>query len=231
MSEPIQFLDPEPIDIIKDDSEITTDEESDTVEDVEDNEPSSPNLNLHIINSFNENDDIDTTVTNNSIHRHDNIPHTIRKKRSFTNSIRSRTVTPLNDQANFLRVQVVDCTMVKGIQGNTFAVWKIKIMLETKNTNNEMIASTIEIYRRYSEFVNFREQLMKRCQYYKFDCDIPRLPPKLPWYYLLNYEKDNLDRNWLVKRQMGLNSFLNDVIMNKEILNQFKDLILQFIKQ
>lgn len=230
MNDLIQFLDPEPIDIIKDDSDLNDNDDSDTADDLENDESNNSELNIHITNNFNENDEIDTTVTTNTTNS-TTLNHNILKKKFHSSSIRTTTVNPLNEEFNFLRVQINDCTMVKGIQGNTFAVWKITVLLQTKNTYNELVTNTIEFYRRYSEFVNFREQLVKRSQYYNFNCNIPKLPPKLPWYCILHYEADNLNKKWLIKRQKGLNAFINGVIMHKDVVEHLKDLIIQFIKQ
>ena len=75
-----------------------------------------------------------------------------------------------------------------------YALYEIKLYTRYK---------TWSIYKRYSEFIELRDQLLLK----KMN-NIPKLPPKL---YFINEQK-------LSERQLGLEDFLNDLFRNVNIL-------------
>ena len=85
-----------------------------------------------------------------------------------------------------------------------YALYEIKLYTRYK---------TWSIYKRYSEFIELRDQLLLK----KIN-NIPKLPPKL---YFINDQKLN-------ERQLGLEEFLNELFKNVNILRHPE--IIDFIK-
>ncbi|GMM37367.1 Ypt35 protein [Saccharomycopsis crataegensis] len=89
-----------------------------------------------------------------------------------------------------------DCTLVRGSGAYRYAVWTITI--ETS------AGSKYTIYKRYSDFVNLRELLIR--YFPRNKPEVPDLPQKRFF--------NNLDNDFLQKRRMGLEYFLSSVMLN-----------------
>lgn len=127
---------------------------------------------------------------------------------------------------SFLKAHVSDCTIVNGENGAKFAVWKVTLILQD-NQGNAACNPRITTYMRYSEFVQFREELIQKSP--TEHMEIPKLPPSVKWYESWRYQDVNLNKKWLAKRRQGLEFFLNHVLLNKGLNPIARALILEFI--
>lgn len=150
-----------------------------------------------------------------------------------TASAQSRRSSVANQNFYFERVFVSDCTIVSGEEHTPkFAVWKVTAVMHPLNPTHDG-SFQIKTYKRYSDFVRFREQLLdkvrdKRPQSLK---EIPELPPAVKWYYYgWKYDEVNLDKKWLAKRRKGLELFINQVLLNNHVMEIARDLIIQFLR-
>lgn len=156
---------------------------------------------------------------------------------------RQRSNSTINSKYTFLKALIGNSTVVKGDNGNKYMVWKITIILKPRvnplGSNKDIVASPqIEIYKRYSDFIRFRTELLNRIAslqrnepdltLYK-NMKIPELPPKVPWYELWQYNNVNLDNEWLFRRRRGLEYFLNYILLNRYIVEACQDLIKRFM--
>lgn len=156
---------------------------------------------------------------------------------------RNRAKSAANNNFNFAKVSVTDCTVVKGDNGSQFAMWKITVFLQPSDalvasSQRPKVASPqLHIYKRYSDFVKLRSAIIARAsaqgdtpKTVLLLSKIPKLPPGIPWYEAWQYQKLNLDKKWLIERRMGLEMFLNSVILNRDIVALCRSEILQFLE-
>lgn len=155
----------------------------------------------------------------------------------------------INSNYVFSKVFVGNSTLVRGDRNGTeYIVWRITLILKpqrelSNKRDNIVIASPrFDIYKRYSEFEKFRNDLISHLNLLKKqglpenvkrklnDVIIPKLPPKVPWYNLWEYYEINLDPKWLLKRRKGLEFFLNSIFLNKVIVKLCRDIIKSFIQ-
>ncbi|CCK68864.1 Ypt35p KNAG_0B04290 [Huiozyma naganishii CBS 8797] len=163
-------------------------------------------------------------------------------------SNRRRSNSAINSNYNFLKAQVSDCTLMGGHNGGKFAVWKITIVLQPVSRDKRAAAATpqIHIYKRYSQFVTFREELLEELHEIKEEAvrvqdrertsklmaiKVPPLPPPVPWYSYWQYQDVNMSKKWLMERRRGLEYFMNYVILNRCIVENCKKVILSFIER
>ncbi|AQZ17915.1 YPT35 (YHR105W) [Zygosaccharomyces parabailii] len=140
-------------------------------------------------------------------------------------------VHDLNRNFSLQRCQVSDCTIVNGENGTKFAVWKVTLLLHPSACHSQLYYPRVETYRRYSDFCKFREQLIARCiGAHRPNIDVPMLPSRVKWYETWHYQEINLDRNWLSKRRQGLEFFLNHVLLNDELVELARDLVVKFLE-
>ena len=128
-----------------------------------------------------------------------------------------------NPDFKFSKVFVGNATLVRGDgSGTKYIVWRITLILKLRGPVSDRtsdyitISPQIEIYKRYSEFVKFRKDLIDHLDFLKEqdlpdnlrrklnNIIIPELPPKVPWYKLWEYYDINLNHEWLLKRRKGL---------------------------
>ncbi|QLL33163.1 hypothetical protein HG536_0E00730 [Torulaspora globosa] len=126
---------------------------------------------------------------------------------------------------NVLRAHVTDCTVVSGENGSKFAVWKVTLELQRPDAPADGHPS-VAIYKRYSEFRRFRDQLARRCP----ASDLPQLPPRVSWYQSWRYQDVNLDRAWLARRRQGLDYFLNKILLDQTLVAANRELIVRFLE-
>lgn len=155
----------------------------------------------------------------------------------------------INSNYIFSKVFVGNSTLVRGDRNGTkYIVWRITLILKpqreiSNKRDNIIIASPrFDIYKRYSEFEKFRNDLISHLNLLKKqdlpenvkrklnDVIIPKLPPKVPWYNLWEYYEINLDPKWLLKRRKGLEFFLNSIFLNKVIVKLCRYIIKSFIQ-
>lgn len=155
----------------------------------------------------------------------------------------------INSNYIFSKVFVGNSTLVCGDRNGTkYIVWRITLILKpqreiSNKRDNIIIASPrFDIYKRYSEFEKFRNDLISHLNLLKKqdlpenvkrklnDVIIPKLPPKVPWYNLWEYYEINLDPKWLLKRRKGLEFFLNSIFLNKVIVKLCRYIIKSFIQ-
>lgn len=110
-------------------------------------------------------------------------------------------------------VFVGDHHVIQGEVGKPYIVWTVKI------TINESNFSSITLYKRYSDFFEFRKKIIHATG----DANIPPLPPK---------DDFSLDRwiwsaNWLEERKKGLQWFLSNILLNPKY--QHLEVVSQFI--
>ncbi|EHN02041.1 Ypt35p [Saccharomyces cerevisiae x Saccharomyces kudriavzevii VIN7] len=149
---------------------------------------------------------------------------------------RPRRGSSINANFSFQKAHVSDCTIINGDHGTKFAVWRITVFLEPNLTvfSAQKESYKIQTYRRYSDFVKLRENLLTRIQTAKPEklhfLQIPHLPPSVQWYSTWKYQQVNLNKDWLAKRQRGLEYFLNHVILNSGLVEIAKDILIQFLE-
>lgn len=129
-------------------------------------------------------------------------------------------------KSSFQRVYVSDCTIVNGENGTKFAVWKVTMILQNSQENTACCSSVVT-YMRYTDFANFRDVLLQRAP--SQHTEIPNLPPKVKWYDAWRHQDVNLNKNWLARRRQGLEFFLNHVMLNRDLFDIAKELILEFM--
>lgn len=144
----------------------------------------------------------------------------------------------------FLKAFVGNSTMVSGDDGNKYMVWKVTIVLKPPLNDDQRvtISPKIEVFRRYSDFVTLRNELVEHVKRLKQEnignskiimkiknIQIPDLPPRVPWYDLWQYNDVNLDSRWLLKRRRGLEYFLNYVLLDKYIVEFCRETIRSFL--
>ncbi|SCV16185.1 probable PX domain-containing protein YPT35 [Nakaseomyces glabratus] len=88
-----------------------------------------------------------------------------------------------------------------------FAVWKVTAVLHPLNPNSSG-SYRIHTYRRYSDFVEFRNALLDR----------------------LEIQRDQSQQGMLANRRKGLELFINQVLLNGNIVDIAKDLVIQFLR-
>lgn len=138
----------------------------------------------------------------------------------------------LNQLYSLQKCQVGDCTIVNGENGTKFAVWKVTLLLHPQDTASQSAYyPRVETFRRYSDFCQLREQLVRRCaDSQRANIDVPKLPPGVKWYDIWRYQEANLDHNWLSKRRQGLEYFINHVLLNGELIVLARDLVVKFLE-
>lgn len=152
----------------------------------------------------------------------------------------ARTITSTQSRSSvansnfyFERAFVSDCTIVAGEERTPrFAVWKVTAVMHPLNPAHDG-SFQIQTYKRYSDFVKFREQLLERIRDRMPQSvnEIPALPPPVKWYYYgWNYDKVNLDKRWLARRRRGLELFTNQVLLNNHVMEIARDLVIQFLR-
>ncbi|KAL3232321.1 Endosomal/vacuolar adapter protein YPT35 [Nakaseomyces bracarensis] len=148
-------------------------------------------------------------------------------------STQSRRSSIANSNFYFEKVFVSDCTIVSGEEHTPkFAVWKVTVVMHPLNSTHTG-SFHIRTYKRYSDFVKFRECLLDRIREERPQSvkEIPALPPTVKWYYYgWKYDEVNLDKNWLAKRRKGLELFINQVLLNSHVMEIAKDLVIQFLR-
>ncbi|CCF58144.1 hypothetical protein KAFR_0D04970 [Kazachstania africana CBS 2517] len=138
---------------------------------------------------------------------------------------RVRSSSAVNAAFRICKISVDNFTMVKGDKGTKFGVWKVTSILEHRQKGGNR---SIETFRRYSDFVILRENILVNLQ--GTNIKIPELPSTVPWYKCWKYQEINYDHTWLNERRKGLEYFINFVILNERIFNVCKDLIITFLK-
>ncbi|KAG0661374.1 PX domain-containing protein ypt35 [Maudiozyma exigua] len=161
-----------------------------------------------------------------------------------------RASSSVNSNFNFSRVCVSDCTILKGDNNSQFAMWKITILLQPSvtlintaldednhNRKPQVASPQIQLYKRYSDFELFRRMIVGKIQKQGDSPDfiillskIPKLPPKVPWYDMWQYRKLNYNKKWLIERRIGLETFLNGIVLNRDIVQMCRSEILQFLE-
>ncbi|KAH3900219.1 Ypt35p SCDLUD_003190 [Saccharomycodes ludwigii] len=148
--------------------------------------------------------------------------------RSVNNLIPTKSKTSIGGNNNILPVSTYD--------GKKFMVWTMRITLTYGNQQ-------LYCYKRYSEFVVFRNKILHKLNmYYKekqrqgnnsinryTKIVIPELPPPVSWWKCWEYDRVNFDRHWLQHRQAGLEFFMCSVLLDKDIVNLCFDIIQKFI--
>lgn len=144
--------------------------------------------------------------------------------------------TQANKRLKFSSVKVSDCTIVTGDNGDRFAVWKITVFVASRYGPNPPTSSSptnipigspqIQTYKRYSDFVAFRNSIMNKLG---DRMEIPSLPPGVPWYDSWKYQDVNFDKKWLAKRRRGLERFLEQVLLDRELVLLAKNEIRTFL--
>lgn len=158
-------------------------------------------------------------------------PITLMDDESSQNGRNRSDSTGLNQNFNFQRAQVSDCTVVNGEHGAKFAVWKVTLVLQPSDYNASYYPRIVA-YKRYSDFYQFRQQIIRQCkEAHENAIEIPQLPPRVKWYETWRYQDINLNKVWLAKRRQGLEYFLNHILLNNEIVTIAKDLIISFIEK
>lgn len=159
---------------------------------------------------------------------------------------RQSSSSAINSKYNFLKAFIGYATVTGGDGGSKYTVWKITIVLKPRisnrnNDQNHVASPQIEMYKRYSEFDQFRNDLWNRIEMLKQQSSqdtirlglknttIPELPPKVPWYDIWKYNDVNFNNRWLLKRRKGLEYFLNYVLLDKYIVESCQDIIKSFI--
>lgn len=143
----------------------------------------------------------------------------------------------INNSINFSRVQVSDCIIISGDDNTKFAVWKITVRLEQSSkitkSRKPVVSRQIHVYRRYSAFVQFRDELIRiiRLKRPNSEIPVPPLPPGVPWYDIWQYQEVNLEKGWLNKRRKGLEFFMNSVLLNKTIVDLCQGTIRTFLQR
>ncbi|CAI4053299.1 hypothetical protein SUVZ_15G2600 [Saccharomyces uvarum] len=205
MNDKISVLPPEPIQLLDED---TTEPEFE-------------------IDSQQENEEPVTTTDSNSYGSGQSTPIT---------RTRPRRSSSINANFSFQKALVSDCTIINGDHGTKFAVWRITVLLEPnlKVVSAQRESYKIQTYRRYSDFVKLREHILTRIKTAKPEkahyLQIPNLPPSVQWYSTWKYQQVNLNRDWLAKRQRGLEYFLNHVILDSQLVEIAKDILIQFLE-
>ena len=203
MNDKISILPPEPIQLLDED---TTEAEFEVDSQQENEEPLSTS-----------NSDSNNSCSND-------------RGPTFTRT-RPRRSSSINSSFSFQKAHVSDCTIVNGDHGTKFAVWRITIFLEP---NSNVVAAKkesykVQTYKRYSDFVKLRDDLLTRLKTAKpekLHClQIPKLPPSVQWYSTWKYQQVNLNKDWLAKRQRGLEYFLNHTILNSGLVEIAKDIL------
>ncbi|KAH7580576.1 PX domain-containing protein YPT35 [Nakaseomyces glabratus] len=144
----------------------------------------------------------------------------------------SRRSSIANSNFYIERAFVTNCTIISGERSTPkFAVWKVTAVLHPLNPNSSG-SYRIHTYRRYSDFVEFRNALLDRVRTKRPTSvsEIPELPPPVKWYYSWKYNEINLNREWLANRRKGLELFINQVLLNGNIVDIAKDLVIQFLR-
>ncbi|CAB4252022.1 similar to Saccharomyces cerevisiae YHR105W YPT35 Endosomal protein of unknown function [Maudiozyma barnettii] len=155
-----------------------------------------------------------------------------------------RACSSVNDNFNFSKVSVTDCTILKGDNTSKFAMWKITIILQPsetliERTNKPQVAyPKVQTYKRYSDFVTFRNIIINKIvtngetsENILLLSKIPKLPPKIPWYEIWQYQKANYNKKWLIERRIGLEIFLNGIVLNQDVVQICRSEILRFLEE
>ncbi|SMN18105.1 similar to Saccharomyces cerevisiae YHR105W YPT35 Endosomal protein of unknown function [Maudiozyma saulgeensis] len=154
-----------------------------------------------------------------------------------------RANSSVNDNFNFSKINVTDCTILKGDNNSRFAMWKITIVLQPsemliERTKNAQVACPqVQTFKRYSDFVIFRNKIVSKImnngetpENILLLSKIPKLPPKIPWYEIWQYQKANYNKKWLIERRIGLENFLNGIMLNQNIVQICRSEILRFLE-
>ncbi|CAL9734640.1 endosomal/vacuolar adapter protein Ypt35p [Monosporozyma servazzii] len=162
------------------------------------------------------------------------------------NTNRHKSDGAKNSKYSISKAFIGYATVTGGDGGSKYTVWKITIVLKPRirNSNNAQdhaVSPQIEIYKRYSDFDQFRNDLWNRIEMLKqqpnqdtirsslMNIKIPELPPKVPWYDMWQYNDVNFNNKWLLRRRKGLEYFLNYVLLDKYIVESCPDIIKAFI--
>ncbi|KKA26256.1 hypothetical protein TD95_000049 [Thielaviopsis punctulata] len=96
--------------------------------------------------------------------------------------------------------EITSWTVVEGSVGNigAFVVWTIRV--------DTMKGAPMEIRKRYSEFDSFRHRLLQT--FPRSGASVPALPPKTVMA--------RFDKKFLEKRRLGLQHFINCILLNPE---------------
>ncbi|SCU85705.1 LAME_0D02410g1_1 [Lachancea meyersii CBS 8951] len=133
----------------------------------------------------------------------------------------------LGPSLHFGNVTVGDCTIVNS-EKNKFTVWQIEFTVSPAKPS-ERGCPKIHVYKRYTDFVVFREQLLRRLPP-DMAANVPELPPKVSWYDSWRYEDANFKSSWLARRRAGLELFLNQLLLNDRLLGAALGLVKSFLE-
>ncbi|KAI5964106.1 YPT35 [Candida pseudojiufengensis] len=138
-----------------------------------------------------------------------------------------------NHKAHITDVRIGDYHQIKGDYGLSYIVWQIKI------TINDLDFSSIILYKRYNDLLNFYNELKQKYNNrpqnnnriindLENDIDdiidinnnnlniiIPNLPPKDS----LSFDRFIVSKNWLEERRKGLQWFLSSVLLDPILQN------------
>lgn len=120
-------------------------------------------------------------------------------------------------------VHVRNYKIINEKSSNKFTIWEISIDMIYQDTSK-----VIQINKRYSDFVQFRERLLIKLPT-NLKKNIPILPPTIKWYDSWRYKNINFDKEWLMRRKVGLEYFLNQILLNDSILVTASLLIKNFL--
>ncbi|CEP60682.1 Ypt35p LALA0_S01e16556g [Lachancea lanzarotensis] len=129
---------------------------------------------------------------------------------------------------HFQNVTVGGCTIVNSLN-NKFTVWQVELTLAS-NGPSERGSPKINVYKRYTDFVVFRERLIRELPLV-LRANVPGLPPKISWYDALRYEDANFQSSWLARRRAGLELFLNQLLLNDKMLEAAVELVKRFLEK
>lgn len=124
---------------------------------------------------------------------------------------------PLPSLSHITNVMVGEYHHIAGDAGPSYLVWTIKVIL------NNSLHSSLLIYKRYSELLSFRDDLINH--FHEYSSDIPPLPPKDS----INFGRFMLSDTWLENRRKGIQWFLSNILLNPKFQNT--DIVKKFILQ
>ena len=145
--------------------------------------------------------------------------------------------TPLLDDGTPFKACISDYITVRGDDGSKFTSWKVTAFVRSNSG-----VTRIRAYKRYSDFLQFRQAVLERllkCQddtattdaaANSVEVELPELPPKVAWYDSWRYNEVNFDKKWLAGRQRGLERFLNGVLQNGKIVRLCRAEIVSFLQ-
>ncbi|SCU77847.1 LADA_0A02520g1_1 [Lachancea dasiensis] len=128
---------------------------------------------------------------------------------------------------HFRDVIVGNCTIVNG-QNNKFTVWQVELTLAPMQMSGRSCPK-IKVYKRYTDFVNFRDELVRSLPA-DLRPNVPSLPPKVSWYDSWRYGDANFNNGWLAHRRSGLELFLNQLLLNDKIMAEALECVKRFLE-